>query len=497
MNHLAQKERAVRLPGRLSETVARTITAYRMFCPGDSVLVGVSGGPDSVALLYVLFVYAPKLSIRLGIVHLNHSLRGKESDRDAEFVASLAKKLDLPYYMDKKEVREYRHAHKLSLEEAAREIRYAFYDKVAQKNRFNKIALGHHADDNAELVLMHLFRGSGPLGISGIPPVREGRFVRPLIRLTRTEIIDFLTDNGLKYVSDSTNKDTTYLRNRIRHHLIPILKESYNPRITETLNRLSLIVKTEEEWIEADIIPALFKNCVTETKDAGLALSVPEMTHIHIAAQKRIIRKAIEQVRGDLRRVTYTHTEAALTLLQKGMADKTIDLPNHIRITRKGNTLCFSIAESSNHKTFNFEYCVLSPGTLFIKEIGVYLRSSETDMENMLKELNVKTLNGSDGPLISHFQLSPQTAFFDRDALCFPIMIRNFRPGDRFTPFGMTGTQKLKKYFINNKVPKEARAKCPILLCRGEIIWIAGHRRSDTAKITSSTQNVLKLEIRN
>jgi len=467
-----------------------------MFRRGDSVLVGVSGGPDSVALLYMLIAYAPRLSLRLGIVHLNHSLRGKESDNDAEFVASLAKKLDLPYYMDKRDVREYRHTHKLSLEEAARQVRYAFYEKVAKENQFNKIALGHHADDNAELVLMHLFRGSGPLGISGIPPVREGKFVRPLIRLTKSEIIDFLTVSRLKYVSDSTNRDTKYLRNRIRHDLIPMLKASYNPGITETLNRLSLIVKSEEEWIEAEVISPVFKNCVSTVKDGKLALSVPDMVGIHIAAQRRVVRKAIEQVKGNLRRITYTHTEAVLNLLQKGMDYKTVDLPDHIRITRKGNTLFFSKVQSSNQEAFNFpsfEYSISAPGILFIKEIGAYLEFSETDMENTLKQLKVKSLNYKDQPPTSDFQLSPRIAFFDRDALRFPVIIRNFRPGDRFTPLGMTGSQKVKKYFINNKVPREARAECPILLCREEIIWIAGHRMSDTAKITSLTRNVLKV----
>ncbi len=327
-------------------SVEQTITAYKMFQHGDSVLVGVSGGPDSVALLCMLLTFASRFSLRLGIAHLNHCLRQKDSDSDAEFVVSLARKLNLPYYIGTEDVRKYQHQNKLSLEEAARRVRYAFYENVAEKNRFGKIALGHHSDDNAELVLMYLLRGSGPLGLSGIPPVRDNKFVRPLIRLTRSEIIDFLSANGLKYVSDASNEDTRHLRNRIRHHLIPILKASYNPRIIETLNRLSSIIRDENEWIE-NIINPVAEHCVSAVENEKIVISVPELEKIHMAGQRRIIRKAIALVKGNLRRVTYTHIKTILNLLQNRPAFGTLDLPDRIRIERNGEKLFFSRVESA------------------------------------------------------------------------------------------------------------------------------------------------------
>ncbi|MBU1163704.1 MAG: tRNA lysidine(34) synthetase TilS, partial [Proteobacteria bacterium] len=206
---------------KLIKTVGATIKAYRMIEPGDSVIVGVSGGPDSVALLHIILSLAQQFSLRVGVAHLNHSLRQKDSDDDAEFVESLARKFDLPCYIKKEDVSKYRHEKKLSLEEAARIVRYRFFESVAEKYMFNKIALGHNAEDNAELVIMRLLRGSGPLGISGIPPVRNGKIIRPLIKLTKSELLEFLAVNELKFVLDKSNNDQRYLRNRIRHHLIP------------------------------------------------------------------------------------------------------------------------------------------------------------------------------------------------------------------------------------------------------------------------------------
>ncbi|MBW1983625.1 MAG: tRNA lysidine(34) synthetase TilS, partial [Deltaproteobacteria bacterium] len=250
----------------LFQSAKKTISAFGMIQKGDAILVGVSGGPDSVALLHTLRFLAPDVSFTLGIAHLNHCLRGNDSDDDARFVLSLCEKLDLPCYMAKENVLAYKKQHRLSLEEAARRVRYEFYYNTAKTNAFNKIALGHHQEDNAELILMHLFRGSGPLGISGIPPIRKLkkdniRIIRPFIELSKTQIIDFLRKNNIEYVTDKSNQDTSHLRNNIRNDLLPLLKTSYNPKIIETLNRLSSIVRSEEKWMD-DIIVPLFEQTV-------------------------------------------------------------------------------------------------------------------------------------------------------------------------------------------------------------------------------------------
>ena len=472
---------------KLLRNVEQTVTTYGMLKPGDSVLVGVSGGPDSVALFHLLLTFAPRFSLRLGVAHLNHCLRQNDSDKDAEFVASLAGRFDIPFYMHKADVRNYQLKNKLSLEEAARRVRHTFLIKEAEKNRFNKIALGHHFDDNAELVLMNLFRGSGPLGISGIPPVRDGKIIRPLIQSNRSEIIAFLDQNGIKYISDASNRDTRFLRNKIRHDLIPLLKTSYNPKISQSLNRLASIISSEEEWIE-DLIHPLFEKAAINIQDAQIALSVSILNQIHLAAQRRIIRKAISKIKGNLRRIGLTHIDSAIDLVESGPVYGNVDLPDRIRIRRKGDALLFSRekitlrnadATSGRAELFAFEYRIEKPESLFIKEIAAHIKFTEMSIENL------PDLCGS----------GQHTGFFDRDALSFPLVLRNFRQGDRFTPLGMTGTQKIKKFFIDKKVPRKERIRCPILLCREKIIWVAGYRIDESVKVKPTTKNVLNVEL--
>lgn len=487
-----------RIENYIIRVVNETIAAYEMFQPKDSVLIGVSGGPDSVALLYLLHKLADKLSLRIGIAHINHCLRQQDSDKDADFVASLADKFDLPFYIAKKDVYKYHIQKKLSIEEAAREIRYTFYYQIAGKNRFNKIALGHTCNDNAELVLMYMLRGSGPLGLSGIPPVRDSKkgymIIRPLSGLTRSQILDFLTLNDIKYVIDKSNQDTEYLRNKIRHNLIPELKKIYNPKIIETLSRLANILRSENKWIN-DVVDPIFEKTISYVKDDVIALSVSLLKNTHIAAQRRIIRKAIERIKGNLKRITFLHIDSAIRLLENGQADKKIDLPDRIRIKRSNDFILFSKEKKalrtikstlSGKKIPSFEYeisadknLLKNPEIIFIEKLNAHIKLSEISMEN----------------LPDFFEAGHLTAFFDMDRINFPMVIRNYRHGDRFRPLGMNGTQKIKKYFINNKVPKPKRARCPVLLSRTKIIWLVGYRIDDSVKVTSSTRIVLKVEL--
>jgi tRNA(Ile)-lysidine synthase len=458
-----------------------------MLNPGDSVLIGVSGGPDSLALLYILVELAPDLSLRLGVAHLNHGLRGPDSDDDAEFVSSISKKLNLACYTERADVRAYRDRHGLSLEEAARHVRYRFFSKTGDRNGYGKIAVGHHRDDNAELVLINMLRGSGPLGLSGIPPVRDDTIVRPLMGLSRSRIIDFLAENEIQYVSDVSNEDDRFIRNRIRHRLIPELKEKYNPKIVEILNRQSSVIRDEEEWIET-IIQPIFDQVVTDTKDDSVSVSVKKINSLHVGARRRIIRKAIARVKGDIRRMTFLHIEATIRLAETGPKYGSIDLPGKIRIARAGDLMILSKGENAADRRRRplagiepvpFAYTVTRPGIWFIKEIDSYFKFSETGREAL------SALRAFEGTV----------AFFDQDRVSFPLVVRNVRPGDRFRPLGMDGTQKVKKYFINNKVERTRRAKCPILLCGDRIIWLAGYRINESVKIVPGTRNVLKVEL--
>ncbi|RLC28501.1 hypothetical protein DRH13_07055 [Candidatus Woesebacteria bacterium] len=266
-----------------------------------------------------------------------------------------------------------------------------------------------------------------------------------------------------------------------------MLKTSYNPNIIETLNRLASIIRLENEWIE-DVIHPLFEKAVSSMQDDHVALSVPKLDGMHIAAKRRIIRKAIASIKGDLRRISFAHIDSATNLLERGPAGGTLDLPNRIRVWRNGDVLLFSKEKNAlrdldvrfgQTETITFEYKIIKPESIFIKEINAYIKFTEMGVEN----------------LPAFDSTGQNTGFFDRMALSFPLVLRNFRPGDRFKPLGMTGTQKLKKFFIDKKVPKKERARCPILLCRGKIIWVAGYRINESVKVKPSTRNVLKVEL--
>jgi tRNA(Ile)-lysidine synthase len=475
------------LNNRLLKTVEKTITVHGMLKPQDSVVIGVSGGPDSVALLHILLKIAPRFSLRLGVAHLNHSLRRYDSDKDAEFVESLANAFDLPCYVQKRDVRRFQTENRLSLEEAARCVRYEFLNDIAKTNQYNKIALGHHADDNAELVLMNLFRGTGTLGLSGIPPVRDDRIIRPLIKLSRVDIIDFLNQNRLKCVFDISNADTRHTRNRVRHDLMPLLKTGYNPNISETLNRLSSIVRSEEEWIE-DIVHPFFQKTVLRVQKNHIALSVPALNRFHRALQRRVIRMALAKAKGDLRRIGYANIDSVIGLLAKKSSCGKIDLPDGIRIQRDDETIHIyrgqsrrtdSNQDNDGWDAISFEYQIEKFEPVFVKEIKATIRFAEMRIEKM-----------------PDYRSAGQHAdFFDKDALNLPMVLRNFRPGDAFRPLGMSGTQKLKKFFIDKKVPRRERQKCPILLSGGKIIWVVGHRIDESVKVTPATKNVLKVEL--
>ncbi len=340
----------------LFDTARKTVERYSMISSGDSILVGVSGGPDSVALLLFLLDIASSISIRnypaaipclsvittgasnirIGVAHINHSLRAEESDRDDNFVRTLAEKYTIPCYSIKVDVPAFAKEKKLSFEEAARDIRYSFYDKIAQKEHYSKIALGHNSDDNAELVLMNLLRGSGAKGISGILPVRDNKFIRPLIEVSRYNILEYLKSKKQSYVLDSSNNDTSYLRNRIRHLLIPHLQEYYNPSVTESLNRLSRILIDENSWMEEETEKIFNKSNTNEVR-----LNIKVFFTIHQALAKRLIRRAIEEVKGDLRRVSFTHIDDILNLIHSKTGGSMIHLPDRVYVIKSKGDICF------------------------------------------------------------------------------------------------------------------------------------------------------------
>jgi tRNA(Ile)-lysidine synthase len=470
--------------------VEKTIDDHEMLASGDSVLVGVSGGPDSASLVHILVRIAAERSLRLGVAHLHHGLRPDAADRDAEFVAAMSRRLGLPCYIERRDVYRCRQTRRLSLEEAARQVRYEFFGDLARCHGYTKIAVGHHADDSVELMLMFLLRGSGPLGFSGIPAVRDGRIVRPLIRLTRRQIREYLTAEGIEFVEDATNRDQRFLRNRIRHRLLPLLREAFNPAVSRNLRRFAEIIRAENQWLE-DLIAPVYRDIVSHQAPDAVRLSLTKLRRLPTAAQRRLIRRAVGQTRGSLRRIGFNHVEAIRRLVNTGGARRSLDLPDGIRVLCGGEALVVKKVAPTrpSHRPAEglelrprFSYTVPRPDAeglnVLIPEIGQGLRFSIIGSTQLPE------------PLAS----GQQVAFFDMDGLEFPLILRHTQPGDRFQPLGLHGTQKLKKFFIDHKVAPDRRAACPVLVSGGRIAWLVGHRIDHRFRVTTATRSVLRVE---
>ena len=341
------------------------------------------------------------------------------------------------------------------------------------------------------MVLMDILRGCGPRGLSGIPPVRDDRIIRPLIDLSRSQIDCLLSEKGLEWVIDGTNTDTRHLRNRIRHCLIPVLKSAYNPKIAEILHRLSRIMRSEEEWIDG-LVESELARVLEREGDHQIVLSVSGLDRQHVAMKRRLVRRAIAGVKGNLERVALAHVEMVLALLDAGEAHRSIDLPDRLRVSYTEEGILFSREpvplrtipgakhEKRSHSRRVFEYRLSKPGSLFVPEIKGYLGFSV-----------IRGHNAPDG-------LPPgqQTAFLDMDSLEFPLTVRSVQPGDRFTPIGMGGSQKVNAYFIKQKIPRSRREKHPVVIDRGgRIIWVAGQRIDSAFRVVPSTRAVLKGEL--
>ncbi|MFO8112427.1 MAG: tRNA lysidine(34) synthetase TilS [Desulfosalsimonadaceae bacterium] len=463
------------------------IRENEMLAFGDRVLVGVSGGPDSVALLHVLLELGRESRYQIGVAHVDHGLREKASKRDAAFVEDLAKKRNVPYYIKRIDLAAARKKTGGNLEEAGRDARYRFFHETADRYGFDRIAVGHHLEDNAELILMNIIRGSGPTGMSGIAPVR-GRIVRPLLHCRRSDIQLYLNAKKIPYVHDESNDNTRFHRNHIRHCLIPAL-EQYNPSVVENLHRLGQITGLESRWIDEWIAP-VFDAAILERSNGRLVLDVEKTGGLHAALKRRMIRNALLAVKGNLRRIGYAHIDAVIGLLEKPAPSGRLDLPDRVRVTRCNASLVFTAENQSlrspalagRASVFSeYEYWVTEKeavsGRIDIPEAGVHMVLTRMAAEDM------------------DVLPSGNTAALDWDRLVFPLSIRNMRPGERFMPLGMRRTQKLKNFFINNKIPAYKRGRIPLLQSGTQVAWIAGLRIDDRFKITRETKSVLLAEV--
>jgi len=453
------------------EKVWAYVASHKMLAPGDTVIAAVSGGPDSVALLHILAAAVPLYDLQIVVAHLNHGLRGIESDGDEDFVRGVAGRLGLSFESARADIRRIKKEKGGSLEEVAREERYRFLMGVAEAKRARRVALGHHGGDQAETVLINFLRGAGPDGLKGMLPVRDGLFIRPLLAVSRSEIDAFLQEKGYAFREDSSNTSDVHLRNRIRNGLLPELKASYNSNMEENLTRLGDIMRFEDDYLQTAVRDILDGWAVTPGNEA--ALCGRAFMELHEALRRRIVKTVLEGLTGR-GGIAYSHIQAAVDLCRGTGTSGELHLPGGIRVRRTGGKIVFQRArrEPPAHP---YDYELVVPGKLTVAETGETVRA-----EFVRRPAEWGEDSG---------------AYLDFDRVVPPLSVRTFRPGDRFQPLGMAGTQKLKKFFINHKIDPSRRRSMPLLADRESVIWIPGQRLCDRVKVTADTRRVIRIEI--
>jgi tRNA(Ile)-lysidine synthase len=454
------------------EKVKQGITKYGLLKQNENVVVALSGGPDSTALVITLSQIAPAMGLQLIVAHFNHGLRGHEADEDERSARRLTKKLGLSFVcrkMDKKTVTK-----GLSPEEFYRRERYRFLDEVAKINHAHKIALGHNLQDQAETVLLHLLRGSGLEGLKGIMPLRDGKYIRPLIGISREEIIAFLNEAGIAYRQDISNESNLYLRNKIRLELLPYLKKEFNPRIDDTLAQTAEILREDNNFIRECVDKALKSTCIKKQKNR-VVLNIQYISILPTAIQRRLFKELLENFNVEKNGITFLHINALNDLLRNPESGRKICLPFGIEARREYENLILERAGDCS-KQMEYSYQVEIPGSIYLPErnLTVHLRVLK---KNKI-EFNVKNKD-----------------YFDLDKIRFPLVLRNRREGDWFQPLGMSGRQKLKSLFIDHKIPQRKRQEIMVLADQRAVIWIENMHLNDQVKITPETKNVLELEI--
>ncbi|MHB8908739.1 MAG: tRNA lysidine(34) synthetase TilS [Syntrophales bacterium] len=467
--------------------VRKTIEYFRMLEGGDHLLVAVSGGPDSVALLQALFRLSADYRLRLTAAHLNHGLRGDEAKREQEFVSRLCAGMGITCISKTVNMHVLWRGSGKSLEEIGREERYRFLFAAAEACGARKIATGHHRDDQAETVLINLIRGSGPEGLKGIRPVRDGRIIRPLLNVRREEILEFLNREGLAYVVDSSNLNPMFLRNRMRSELIPELARRFNPRIVEGLSHMAEIVRREDDYLQAAVREILRQWGIVP---AAVETHVPiaPFRELHEALQGRIIKCLLEALSPSGSGIGYRHIEAVLTIARtQSRRHTSLHLPCLICAEREGGVLRISRVSSrqarpntrsEGTRPSGYSYAVEVPGMVQLTAIGRSVRFEVLDR-----------------PGLEEMKNQPTVAFMDLERIEPPLILRNHLPGDRIEPLGMAGMKKVKSYFIDSKIHSLLRNKIPLLVDDRSVVWIAGERISDRVKVTGRTKKVLKAEM--
>lgn len=447
----------------------QTISKHALFSSGDTLVVAISGGADSTALLDML-VRLPLMKLNLVAAHLNHNLRGAESDTDQEFCRELASRYAIAFETKLIDVRKISVEGQTNLEDAGRQARIEFLDEVRRKYNAAAVVLAHHADDQAETVLMRLLRGSGMTGLAGMSYCNARNYVRPLLDVSRSEIEQYLRERGLDWREDASNRDTVYMRNSIRHELLPFL-ERYNPAVRSRLAATASLIREDNALLEELTEKSFDRSCRLE--EGRVACSITQIRSFTPALQRRVMRHAIKQLTGSLVGVCLHHVEALCELVASERPNSRLSLPQQITAVREYGSLFFMRMETDATFETDFELVVYEPGFYKLPSGGSIIIES-----------------GATAP----DKADACRAEFDPVKTPFPWLFRNVHPGDRMRPLGMHGRKKVKDIFIDRKVPLSERKRIPLLFCGDDLIWIAGVCVSEICRKSSASGATLRVE---
>jgi tRNA(Ile)-lysidine synthase len=484
------------------DTIANYCKKQGLLEAGDSVVIGLSGGADSLCLFDVLHKLAPQLNLSLTVAHLNHQLRGQHADADASFVRQLARRRQIPVVIDSADVAHLANQRKQSLEEAARQVRYAFLWQVAQTSGSNKIAVGHNADDNVETILMHFLRGSGLSGLRGILPAISidglrlqpddlpveiaspaPQLVRPLLETSRAAIEAYCRNNGLSPQHDHTNLDTTYFRNRLRHELIPYL-ESFNPNLRHTLQRTAHVVIAETDLLAVQLEQA-WEAVVLSQSATHVSFAAEPWRQIPLALKRSTLRRAIERLRRGLRDIGFDHIESAVDLIETGKTGTQGTLPQGLHL---------SIGYNAFEITTDTTRPILADFPQVRQPVDVNL-PGQTRLPASRWRLTAEIRPAHSVSRQDVYNADPWETYLAADAIGSQAVLRPRQPGDTFCPLGMSGQhKKINEFMINEKIPAHWRDCIPVLVADGRVLWVCGYRPDDRTQVKPDTRQILHLK---
>ena len=453
------------------EKVLSTINKHNLISDGDKIVIGLSGGPDSVCLLHILNRLKEKLDIELYVAHLNHQIRGIEAQKDALYVSTICEEMGITYFLKSIDVPKYCKDNGLSIEEGARKLRYEMFNEIKQKTKSNKIAIGHNLNDQAETVLMRIMRGTGLQGLRGIEYARENGIIRPLLDIERKDIEDYCELHNLNPRIDESNLENIYTRNKIRLELIPYMKDNFNPNLIESIVRMSNNLRSDSDYIEAHA-EAEFKNICKISSDSA-EININNFKKLHNAIKVRVLRKGIKAILGDTNFIDQKHIDDVIELESESKINKMLTLPRGIFVYRRKNSIILTTTEIIEEE-IEFSYSIPSNGFVKIKEINTIIETQTMTIDRYKSGKVDKMSRG-----------------FDFNKIKGGIVVRNRQQGDKIKLVG--GSKKIKDLFIDLKIPREDRCKIPVIVDEDGILQVGEYKSSENYKIDENTKEVLKV----